>query len=498
LLQWKRVDRAPDGCRILHSPQLAAELHGGKLELTAEEGRRFHADLGALRRGDCVVTDDGVHYTPDADQHLHLVFGQTRDPGGHTSGWTAMHLAARNGHLSVVKELWNMGGAKLLSMTRDDGRTALMSAVVNGDNPGRQEIVEFFLEKNAEVAAYRREQGMDGGGGGGDGQAEHMLTMTDSNGSTCLHIAAESNQITMLRFLIKRMHELLGKEAAVACLLRKVSLFLPRREGACSPVLAPSLSLFLPVSQKICLCMPCTRRAHALKMPYRQDSREMTCVHRAVVAKNTDVFKTLTDPNTYKTPNADDEAADTKLAVDTCKELLTAVCFNHRSCLHLAAGLGKRKMVLHVRDLVKRFNMPEVFSMKQKDGRTAAHSASNFGHVDVLEILYNAPHGGKELISMEDDDGWTPLHWAADTMAPRIEEAFGASEAKIARHRLGLKWKEVGEAPPSAGGKELDSPALAAKLAQEKCEFSQAEWDKLRVCCRPPSCSRFWLCLPPV
>jgi len=210
-------------------------------------------------------------------------------------------------------------------------------------------------------------------------------------------------------------------------------------------------------------------------MPYRQDSREMTCVHRAVVAKNTDVFKTLTDPNTYTTPNADDEAADTKLAVDTCKELLTAVCFNHRSCLHLAAGLGKRKMVLHVRDLVKRFNMPEVFSMKQKDGRTAAHSASNFGHVDVLEILYNAPHGGKELISMEDDDGWTPLHWAADTMAPRIEEAFGASEAKIARHRLGLKWKEVGEAPPSAGGKELDSPALAAKLAQAEANDQSAQ-----------------------
>ena len=436
--KWKNYGKIkPELGRELTSNTCLTEALKHGAEFSAGEWREF--GINDLRHGDFIKSGDDYFKPADSiDAYLDLVYSQTKDPGGHSSGWTAMHLAARNGHLAVVKELWNMGGAKLLAMTRDDGRTPLMSAVVNGDNGGRKDIIEFFIEKNPALMEFKH---MHGHGDGG-GKAEHILTMHDRNGCTCLHIAAESNQIQMLQYLIMRMYQTLGEDATVDCLLR-------------------------------------------------QDTREMTCLHRAIVAKNTDVFKMLTDPKTYET-----KASDGK---DVCKKMMRVVCFNGRTCLHLAAGLGKRKIVQHILQKVEELDMPELVRMLQRDGRTAAHSAANFGHLDVLELLHASKHGSSSapdsqaLISIEDHDGWTPLHWAADSMKnpedhPGATDAHAVFEAADARAKsslsvLGLKWKEIGMQWPAAGPtgeSEIFNEALAQKLPKQ-CIFTREEWDGFKV-----------------
>ena len=50
--------------------------------------------------------------------------------------------SARNGHKLVVEYLWELGKETLLKKRRDDGRTALMSSIVNGDDHG-SEIMEL-------------------------------------------------------------------------------------------------------------------------------------------------------------------------------------------------------------------------------------------------------------------------------------------------------------------------------------------------------------------
>ena len=103
------------------------------------------------------------------------------------AGWTALHLACRNGFKHAVRYLWDKGGNVLLEMNRYDGRTPLMSLVKNGDEgyESRCKIAEFLLEK-----------------------CPGMLERLDSHGRSCLHIAAEGDQVRILELIFSKVSPL--------------------------------------------------------------------------------------------------------------------------------------------------------------------------------------------------------------------------------------------------------------------------------------------------
>jgi len=300
--------------------------HGANPHTTSLAG--FSAFISAAEFGNIDVVQL-LH-----QRHTDVVWAQTTGGGG-GGGWTAVHLAARNGYLRIVQTLWTMGGQKLLDIRRNDGRTPLMSAVVNGDHQARRDIVDFFIDKNVD-----------------------MLSGLDHGGSTCLHIASASGQVKMLEFLITRMHQTLGEPRTLEWLFKK-----------------------------------------------KTDESQMTLLHLAIVRGHSDVFFKLVDPETFKLFED---------GVGVCKELLRATCFHDRSCLHLAAVLGKKKLVSRLLLEWERHQLLHLVQAQQMDGRTALHTAANFGRCNVVEQIYRSKYGGTEQLLKADKDGWTALHWACD------------------------------------------------------------------------------------
>lgn len=90
------------------------------------------------------------------------------------SGYTALHYAARSGHLKICQILLDSGIA--VNETTHGGATALHRAAMMG----RNEIVSLLLQCNADA------------------------TLQDGDGKTALHRAAEKNHLETCRLLLQR------------------------------------------------------------------------------------------------------------------------------------------------------------------------------------------------------------------------------------------------------------------------------------------------------
>jgi ankyrin repeat protein len=87
--------------------------------------------------------------------------------------WTALHFAAKNGHLQITKELLKMPGVEFDALSSIK-RTPLHIACLNG----RQEVAKVLIEKGAKVNAQ------------------------DDDRSTPLHLAAEFGKTDTAAYLI--------------------------------------------------------------------------------------------------------------------------------------------------------------------------------------------------------------------------------------------------------------------------------------------------------
>ena len=256
-----------------------------------------------------------------------------------------MHLAARNGHQKVVEYLWDKGGMKLLGIKRFDGRTALASTILNGDqgfegydNWGRGKILELMVRHSPD-----------------------MLTDVDTQQRTCLHFAAQENQVHTLEWLLKVMHSKLGLDKALELLLSK-------------------------------------------------DEKQVNCLHTACVRGSDRVVMFLVDQASLT--KLDGLGLSHEKATQVCRDLLSATAFNGRTALHFAASLGRRKIVRLLLTSWAEHGLLHLVEATQSDGRNAACSAANYGHLDVLEMIH-ASH--PSCISAIDNDGWSIIHWVADS-----------------------------------------------------------------------------------
>ena len=199
-------------------------------------------------------------------------------------------------------------------MNRDDGRTPLMSVVLTGDfGYDAQDWTESKWDRRR-IAKNLIERCPD------------MLTNKDCRGRSCLHIAADGDQVRMLEWLLTQICDRLGKDAARELLLHAAT------------------------------------------------EQSMTVLHTASVKKGSAVVTFLTSTASYvRLGFAEDEAAE------FCKKLLRCRAFNERTCLHLAAGVGRKSIVSRILEACKEHGIDDlVRAVTESDGRTAAHSAANW------------------------------------------------------------------------------------------------------------------------
>ncbi|KAJ8966238.1 hypothetical protein NQ314_003653 [Rhamnusium bicolor] len=126
-------------------------------ELEFEKGVWYAAQYGDLVR----VTKLLCNYESDPDK---------RD----SAGYTALHYAARNGHLDVCKFLIEKG-ADIDSVTRVGKATALCRA----SSAGKKDVVEYLINQKANIF------------------------IQDSDGKTALHRAAENKHLPICEILLK-------------------------------------------------------------------------------------------------------------------------------------------------------------------------------------------------------------------------------------------------------------------------------------------------------
>ena len=210
----------------------------------------------------------------------------------------------------------------------------------------------------------------------------------DLQGQTCFHIACSYNKSSaMLEWLVQRMCDQETPEKTEAKLVK--------RDSKCA----------------------------------------MTCLHKAIANGNLKLVQKLASPERFRQTFG--QFAD---GAAISKELLQARCFNDRTCLHLAVAMGKKKIVQCVLEAMREHGLESLVQARLCDGRTVAHSAASFGRLEVLKIVYEWEEtrqagDGKKLLATLDDDGWTCLHWVADSASagqPVLEGNLVLKNAKRA------------------------------------------------------------------
>ena len=323
-----------------------------KADITTTDERGFSPFLAAAEWGHLSVLEMLYVASPD------VIFSQSKKGKKDT----ALLLAARNGHLKVVARLleWahkrepENGVRRLVEMVRTDGTTALDAAAAKG---GTTEAVSRRIARKLLQAC------------------PDMLVKLDKNGQSCLHAAAKGGKRDMFEWLLTQ----LGKH------------FGDSDEG----------------QEQLC------------KFVLLKDKYEENCLHCSCVLKDWDTIKFVTNAdNLVKLPNFHQDLHRSELlskerAARLSCDLLKSTTQNGRNCLHIAAGLGRAKLVGFLlnegwnrEDTDGSGSMLRLVTQPSRLGRTAAHVAANFGHLSVLQKL--AEHEPAFLLAA-DDEGWTAV-----------------------------------------------------------------------------------------
>lgn len=81
-----------------------------------------------------------------------------------------------------------------------------------------------------------------------------------------------------------------------------------------------------------------------------------------------------------------------------------------RTALHIAAATGRLEVLTSLLNTTHKGK--PLFEQEDKQGRNVLHHAACSGTLEIVRSLIQGPEG-ETVINKSDNDGWTPLHWAA-------------------------------------------------------------------------------------
>ncbi|XP_031105668.1 serine/threonine-protein phosphatase 6 regulatory ankyrin repeat subunit A-like [Ipomoea triloba] len=306
-------------------------------------------------------------------------------------GNTVLHIAARHGHTYLVQKILEVCDDALLCAQNKKNETALHIAAKEGHTHVVSALIRYAKTRP------ELESGI---------AVREMLRMSNSDGDTALHMAALGGHrgVVKQRGVVKELATEDDEFEFPGNKMGETPLYL-----AALLNFHDCLSDMLNIGRKPAYGGPLGR----------------TALHAAVISKSTDCVKALLakesglgevgdiygwTPLHYAAKFCDDEGiiVGEIVGVKSSLAYLPAPCKDHSgwtTAFHIAAATGGIKAM---EAILKQ--CPDAWDMVDSKGRNALHEAVANNRKDVTDyILLNMDH----LIDEKDDDGNTPLQYAA-------------------------------------------------------------------------------------
>ena len=420
---------------------------GVSVDATDEDGRTpLHCAAGEgqldavkllINKGCCIDPADNDGWTPSMYAGKQVQYGVVlllyyakcvRD----STGWTPLHVAARNGQLELIEILLSVGGRKLMTMVAGEAGTPLHQAA----RRGHKDVVTRLLNEGCPV------------------------DIRDSNGFTALYVAAQRGQVVIIEMLVNHGFDVnavdnegmtplhsaanCGQLESIHTLLR-----LGGRKSLTKIANTPGDPLHLAVIHGQFESVNTLLRSGGRELPTKTVKVGGTPLHQAAGMGHKEIVTLLL--NEGSPIGIRDNHGNSALHLAACfgrvhviEELvmrgLDVNVEDNEGCtpLHYAATRGQLKSIQTLLRLGGRKSLTKIARV----GGTPLHQAVAGGHKDMVTLLLNegcpvttlscsgasvlhmaAQFGQEELIgylidcgldaNIEDDDGRTPLHHAA-------------------------------------------------------------------------------------
>ncbi|XP_030849791.1 ankyrin-3-like [Strongylocentrotus purpuratus] len=340
-------------------------------------------------------------------------------------GWTALQLAAQNGHLNVTNYLISQGAA--VNESSNGGSTPLQLAAQNG----HLDVTECLLSQGAEVNK-------------------------DNRGFTPLHLAALNAHLDVAKYLISR-----GAEVNKGGNLNVTPLRLAAQKN------------HLDVTK-----FPISRGAEVNKDDNDGSTPLQLAAQKAAFSGHLEVTNYLISQGAAVNESSNDGSTPLQLAAQNGHLDVTKCLISQGAAVNESSNDGRTPLQLAAQnghlDVTKDLiSQCADFEKTDYDGWTALHSAANEGHLDVVTELISQ---GAD-VDKANDKGWSALYLAAAAGHVRVSSALLSQQAELAEANI-IHWTEFHTAAERG---DLDAMKDQVRQGAELDKAGSFGWTALHI-----------------